>query len=170
MAKKIIDKTITGSVLTITVDGIEGSLTIDASTLNPAITQHAAMHGLSQKIGDAAASKKTPQERWDAMAAVIERFNAATGGDDWNAVRAGGDGGARVTILAEALVRVGTEAGKSIDLDTVVAMLSEATDDQKKALRADPTIKAAMSAIRLERDQEAAAKSENSDLLSAFLG
>lgn len=56
MAKKLL-KTITGSALSIKVgDGEE--LVFNIEELNDNIKAHLAMHGLSQKLGDAAAGKE----------------------------------------------------------------------------------------------------------------
>ena len=97
---RVIQTEIVGDVLTIRMTG-QPTIRVDAGTLSKDIQQQAMMHGLKQKICDAAAaSKGTPAvERHAAMMVVYE----AIAKGDWNAKRA--TGGAGDGLVVEALAR-----------------------------------------------------------------
>jgi hypothetical protein len=57
MGKKL-SKVIEGNIITITEGSTEKKLSFDISKLNADIKAHLSMHGLSQKLGDAAAGKE----------------------------------------------------------------------------------------------------------------
>ena len=97
---RVIQTEISGDILTIRMAG-QPTIRVDAATLDKAIQQQAMMHGLKQKICDAAAaSKGTPEvERHAAMMIVYE----AIARGEWNAKRAAG--GAGDGLVVEALAR-----------------------------------------------------------------
>ena len=130
-------------------DGQE--LTITASGLSPEIYYEAVMHGLKQKIGDAAAIGRNPEtgrsatlaDKRAAMQVVIERLQAGS----WNAER--GEGGAPAGgLLFAALVRM--YAGKKSDED-IRAFLAGKSDKEKAALRKNPRVAAIIEEIKAER-------------------
>ena len=95
-----------GTVLTFTFsDGQE--IVIDAATLTPEIQRDAMMHGLKQKIADAAALSRNPEtgrsagllDKRAAMREVIDRLQAGM----WNKTRDGGSGGGSGGLLFRAL-------------------------------------------------------------------
>ena len=73
-------------------------LIVDAAHLSDDIRRQAMLHGIKQKIGDAAAIARNTttgasasiQDKFDAMAEVVERLTAADGA--WNKTREGGAG------------------------------------------------------------------------------
>ena len=130
-------------------DGQE--LTITASGLLPEIRHEAIMHGLKQKIGDAAAIGRNPEtgrsatlaDKRAAMQVVIERLQAGS----WNAER--GEGGAPAGgLLFAALVRM--YAGKKSEED-LRAFLAGKSDKEKAALRKNPRVAAIIEEIKAER-------------------
>lgn len=130
-------------------DGQE--LTITASGLLPEIHHEAIMHGLKQKIGDAAAIGRNPEtgrsatlaDKRAAMRTVIERLQAG----HWNAER--GEGGAPAGgLLFAALVRL--YAGKKSEED-IRAFLAGKSDKEKAALRKNPRVAAIIEEIKAER-------------------
>lgn len=130
-------------------DGQE--LSITASGLLPEIRHEAVMHGLKQKIGDAAAIGRNPEtgrsatlaDKRAAMRAVIERLQAGS----WNAGR--GEGGAPAGgLLFTALVRM--YAGKKAEED-IHEFLAGKDDKQKAALRKNPRVAEIIEQIKAER-------------------
>ena len=141
------------------------SLAIGLSELTPEVARYAALHGLKQKIGDAAAMKRNTEtgasatlaDKREAMLAVIERLLAG----QWNATREGGTGGA--SLLAAALVRL----QPSKTLADVRAWLETKTDAEVKALSLNPKVAPIIAEIRAER---AGADAVDSDALLGELG
>lgn len=130
-------------------DGSE--LTIFADSLAPEIRHEAMMHGLKQKIGDAAAIGRNPEtgrsatlsDKRAAMRAVVERLQAGA----WNAER--GEGGTPAGgLLLAALVRM--YAGKKSD-DDIRTFLAGKDDKQKAALRKNPRVAEIIEEIKAER-------------------
>jgi hypothetical protein len=85
-----------GNDLTFTVLGA-GAIKLDMGKLNEAILTRAAIHGLKQRISDAAAipcdpetgKPASPEEKFEAMARLVNHY--MTGTADWNLVRAAGE-------------------------------------------------------------------------------
>lgn len=147
MAKKAI-KRFEGDVLIIEVPETGESVSIDLNDLSDDMKLRLVKHGLSQKVGDSYAG--APAEEIAKLAgATIERLKA----DEWGVER--GEGKARTTQLAEALAAA---TGKSVE--ECVAKLDEMEDEQKKALRAHPQIKAELAKIKAQKAAEAAKKAE----------
>ena len=125
-------------------------LRVHPETLNPEIQRAAMLHGLKQKLVDAAAiSRDTATGRAATIAtkydAVKEIFDRITGeAPSWNKPRAGGAGG-QGGLLARAIARY-----KSVPVEAAKAYLDRLTDAQKQALRVDPRIAAIINELRLE--------------------
>lgn len=133
-------------------DGQE--LRIDAGKLTYDIRHEAVMHGLKQKIGDAAAIGRNPEtgrsatlsDKYAAMRAVVERLQSGS----WNAER--GEGGAPAGgLLFAALVRM--YAGKKSEED-IRAFLAGKDDKQKAALRKNPRVAEIIEEIKAERARD----------------
>jgi len=143
---KIITK-IDGTLLTISM-GAE-VLQIDASALTGTMQRHALMHGLKQKICDAAAIGRNPEtgksatdaEKIAAMRTVIARVVAG----EWNSTQRG-TGSAANEILIEALHRV---TGKA--LEQLRAYVAEQKRSTIEALRLNPRIAETIAEIIEER-------------------
>lgn len=143
-----ITATINGMVLTFTGDNGR-ALTLDAQSLSHEVLNAAIMHGLKQKIGDAAAISRNPEtgrsattdDKFDSMTEVFNRLLAG----HWNKPRESGDGGAG-GLLFKALCRVKVDKTPA----EVRAYLDGRTKEEQAALRKVPVIAAAIDAIRAE--------------------
>lgn len=127
-------------------------LHIDA--LNSTIRQYAMMHGLKQKLVDAAAISRNPEtgqpatihDKFRAVKAVYDRLLVG----QWNATREGGGGGSG-GLLFKALCRMYSTKSP----EQITAYLAGKTDVQKTALRKNPKIAAIIEAIRAETGKAA---------------
>lgn len=129
------------TVLTLTFSNGE-QLTLDASTLSPDIQTAAAVHGLKQKLVDAAAIARNVETGAsasveDKIAAVREVFDRITSPQGtWNKVREGtGTASGGNSLLARALMELTGQSKAKIDM-----FLSEKTKEEKAALRASPKV------------------------------
>lgn len=125
-------------------------VTVNLDDLEEAVQRRAALHGLSQKIGDSYSGSETPEAARTVAEAVIEQLVAG----NWNSVSEGSSA-PKVGVLAEALSRA---TGRT--LEEASAVVAGMAEEASKALRAHPSIKAAADAIRAEKSaakaQEAA--------------
>lgn len=125
----------------------------------------AAWHGMSQKVGDAASAKSGD----DAIEACEGMYENITGGV-WVAAK---EGGPRVSLLAEAIVRAKAAEGVERTLEEVQEKL-KADEDLRKGALEIPAIAAHYAAIQAERaakrakDAKAAAKEAGATDLGAF--
>lgn len=125
-------------------------LRIHPESLVPEIQRTALLHGLKQKLVDAAAiSRDTATGRAATIVtkfdAVKEIFDRITGENpSWNKPRAGGTGG-QGGLLARAIARY-----KGVEVSAAKAYLDRLTDAQKQALRVDPRIAAVINELRAE--------------------
>lgn len=148
--KSAIAATIEGGLLTLSfVNGKK--IEVNSRTLDPTIAMHATMHGLKQKLVDAAAiSRNTDtgraasvEDKYQAVLAVFERITDKDA-PSWNAVREGG-AGAGGGLLLRALVQM--YAGKKTK-DQLVEYLETKTAAEKTALRKNPKIAAIIDSMR----------------------
>lgn len=142
---------ITESILRITSP--EGHLIhVNATELSDEIRHAALMHGLKQKIVDAAAISRNPEtgrsatitDKFDAMSEVATRLYAG----EWNKRRESGEGSGTGGLLFAALVRL--YAGRKTD-DEIRAFLATKTDKEQAALRASSRVAPIIQAIKDER-------------------
>lgn len=128
-------------------------LRVHPESLAPEIQRAAMLHGLKQKLVDAAAiSRDTATGRAATIAtkyaAVREIFDRITGAGgeapSWNKPRAGGAGG-QGGLLARAIARY-----KNVPVEAAKAYLDRLTDAQKQALRVDPRIATIINDLRAE--------------------
>ena len=128
-------------------------LRIHPEALTPEIQRMAMLHGLKQKLVDAAAiSRDTTTGRaatiitkFDAVREIFDRITGAGGkAPSWNKSRAGGAGG-QGGLLARAIARY-----KSVPVEAARAYLDRLTDAQKQALRVDPRIATIINDLRAE--------------------
>ena len=126
------------------------TLRLHPESLNPEIQRAAMLHGLKQKLVDAAAiSRDTATGRAATIVtkfdAVREIFDRITGENpSWNKPRAGGTGG-QGGLLARAIARY-----KNVPVEAAKAYLDRLTDAQKQALRVDPRIATIINELRME--------------------
>ena len=128
-------------------------LRVHPESLHPEIQRMAMIHGLKQKLVDAAAiSRDTATGRaatiitkFDAVREIFDRITGAGGkAPSWNKPRAGGAGG-QGGLLARAIARY-----KSVPVEAAKAYLDRLTDAQKQALRVDPRIATIINDLRAE--------------------
>lgn len=128
------------------------NLVLNLSDLSPEMVTQLALHGISQKVGDAYSGVKGNVEEAISLArAIIDRLKTG----EFNAKREGGSASGRVTDLARALSEV---AGKEIS--ECVAKLDEMEKAEKLALRKHPKVAAVLARLAAERAAEAAVEAE----------
>lgn len=153
MATKRENATIAASIVgeTLVLEFSNGqALHLDASQLNSDIAAAATMHGLKQKLVDAAAISRNPdtgrsatvQDKFDAVKAVYDRLLAGS----WNAIREGG--GNAGGLLFRALCRM-YEGRKTSE--QIREYLDAKTDAEKAALRKNPKVAAIIDTLRAEK-------------------
>lgn len=94
-SNSVITHSVAGNVLTFNVIGF-GELKFDTDKVSNECANHAALHGFTQRISDAAAISRdpetgksaTPQEKYDAMAQLIAHYESGT--SEWSRVRSDG--------------------------------------------------------------------------------
>ena len=149
--EKIASKVISEALDGVTVKFMDDSvLDVKLADLSEEMIVHLALHGLSQKLGDAYSGEKDLVVAFGKAKAVAKRLIE----NNWKAVREGGGGG-RITDLAKALAAV---TGR--DLAEVVERIELMDKDEKKNLRAHAQIKVKLAEITAARAAEAAAKAE----------
>ena len=153
MAKSnsVIETVVDGCELTVRVADFE-PIHVDIRTLADDVRAAATLHGLKQKICDAAAISRDPEtghpasarDKYDAMVTVAMRLRAG----EWNAKRGDGTGAGAGAggLLARALVRF---TGKSAA--EIREFLAAKTRAEHAALRANPKIAAIIDELRAER-------------------
>lgn len=130
------------------------TLTMRGDALTSDVQQYAMMHGLKQKLVDAAAISRNPEtgrpatveDKYQAVKTVYDRLLAGA----WNATREGG--GATGGLLLQALVRM--YAGRKTP-DELRAFLADKTDAEKTALRKNPRVAQIIEEIRAETGKAA---------------
>ena len=158
-----ITATIDGTRLTFTGDnGREFS--IRAEELEDTIRTQAMMHGLKQKIGDAAAISRNPEtgrsattdDKFDAMSEVLNRLLSGA----WNKGREAGEGEGAGGLLFRALCRVKADRTP----EQIRAYLNGLDKAQQSALRKVPAVAAAIDEMRAANAKAGGINGE--DLLS----
>jgi len=160
---KIADKSIADDLSGVSIGFVHGeTLTVALDSLSEEIVRRLALHGLSQKLGDAYSGEDDPAAALACSKAVAERL--AEG--DWAKAREGGSGG-RISDLSQALANV---TGQPVEV--CLEKLADMDKDQKSGLRKHPKIAAELARIAAERaakKAEDAVGSEGPDL-AALLG
>jgi len=132
------------------------TLTLRGDALNADIQQYAMMHGLKQKLVDAAAISRNPEngraasidDKFAAVKAVYDRLLDG----QWNATREGGGGGGSGGLLFKALCRMYSNKSP----EQIAAFLAGKTDADKTALRKNPKVAAIIEELRAETGKAAA--------------
>lgn len=138
-------------------------LTLRVSDLSPEIARYALLHGLKQKLVDAAAISRNPEtgqpasidDKFKAVSLVLNRLVKE---QQWNAPREGGGGGG---ILFRALVEL--YEGRRTP-DEIKEFLGSKSDAEKTALRRNSKVAAIIERIRVETGK--AANIDTDELLS----
>ena len=126
-------------------------LTVALAELSPAIILQCTLHGLKQKLVDAAAISRNPDNGRAASVEdkcwAVREVAARLCGGDWNKARDGVGGGNTAGVLLRALVRLydGRKTEKELR-----AFLERKTAAEKAALRKSAKIAPVIEAIKLE--------------------
>lgn len=144
-----------GTVLTLTFsDGRE--LEIDAAKLSEGIRTEGLLHGLKQKLVDAAAIARntdtggsaTLDDKFDAVKVVFDRITDPNG--TWNKGPGESTGGT-AALLVQAIMRLRGKAKGEVE-----DYLKTLSKDQKAALRQNPKVIDAIAAIQREKTRDTA--------------
>lgn len=135
-----------GDMLTL-VFGDGQTLSLQVADLSPTILAQATMHGLKQKLVDAAAISRNPDtgraatvaDKFNAVAEVYNRLLAG----EWNKRR---EGGATGGLLMRALCRLYPDRTR----EQVLSFLAGKSEAEKAALRRNPKVAAIIDEIRAE--------------------
>jgi frataxin-like iron-binding protein CyaY len=144
-----IETTVAGNTLTLSFANGE-VLVVDATQLTPEIVLAATLHGLKQKLCDAAAISRNPETGRsatieDKFAAVREVFDRITSDDGtWNKTREGA-GGNSGGLLFRALCQI--YKGKRTP-EQITEFLAKLNDADKVALRKQPRVKTVIDELR----------------------
>lgn len=142
-------------------------LSITASQLQQPIMEYAIFHGLKQKLVDAAAISRNPEngraasidDKFQAVKAVYDRLLAG----QWNANREGG-GANSGGLLFKALCRMYSTKSP----EQITTYLAGKTDAEKTALRKNPKVARIIEEIRAETGK--AANIDTDELLNELEG
>lgn len=171
MAKKIMDKDYdenTGAFSIKFPDGqtIAGDVEKLGGTAHPdgksvivpfgSIAMQALLHGVNQKIGDAASGAKGDADAaYEQCLTVAEQLFSG----EWNKKREAGEAGTRPSLVVEAVIRAKTKAGQPVDREAIMAKYSgKEGEANRKAALTVPQVKAEYEAMRAEAAQERAKK------------
>lgn len=128
------------------------------SDLSPEIQLHSALHGISQKLGDAYSSSKGIVA--DARAMFDQALDQLKKGE-WRAARGEGESKPRTTELVAAVARI-----KNVAIEDVQKAINEMSEEDIKRVRSNDRVKAVIQIIRAEKAAaklEDLAKDEKSD-------
>lgn len=155
--------------LSISIGGESGKeLEFATSDLSDEIKANLLMHGLSQKLGDSAASVKAklkdglgrePTDE-ELISAVVEAINGSwknLENGDWKASRGEGEAKPRIGEVALAIARL-----RSMDVEEVQRLVAATDKEKVKQWRKHPQIQAEIAKIRQERAAERLAKAGDS--------
>lgn len=147
-----VSATIAGPILTLRFSNGE-QLAVDANALSPDIQQQAMMHGLKQKLIDAAAIARDPEtgrtatidDKFNAVREVYDRITAAEG-STWNKARGNGEsGGNKGGLLVRAMMRLTSKSR-----DAIIEFLDAKTKEELAALRKNPRIAEIIAQLQVE--------------------
>ena len=150
------------TTIKIVVTGV-GELVLDTAKCHPDIIRHAAIHGLTQRIIDAAALERdkttgasaTPEDKFAAMKALVDHYNS--GSAEWG-LRTRADGGASressLTIRALAAVKGKPEAAIREFVDTKAAAMGIKPRELLAKLATNAEVAAKMAELRAANGPE----------------
>ncbi len=150
--KAVIETTIDLTLRTVAFECINGQrVVVAADSLAEGIQLHAMLHGIKQKLIDAAAISRnpetgrsaTPDDKWNALREVFDRITGDA--PTWNKVREGGGGSGG--LLFAALCRLYPAKTP----ETLREFLAGKSPAEQAALRANPKISTIIDQIRAER-------------------
>ena len=151
---KTIDATVNTNTMTLQLMFSNGeAIVIDTGMLTVDICNQALMHGLKQKLVDAAAISRNPDtgrsatvdDKYNAVLEVAERLRAG----QWNKSRGEGSGTSG-GLLFRALCQLYSDKSA----DAIKAFLDKKTTAEKAALRATPKIAAIIDTLRAAKGSD----------------
>jgi hypothetical protein len=158
------------AIMTLTFSDGRG-LTLNANKLKENIRHDALMHGLKQKLVDAAAIGRNPntgrsatiEDKYNAVHEVFDRISREYD-PQWNKGRAAGDGESTGgnSLLLKALCRMSGKSPASMS-----ALLDSKTKEEKAALRTNPKVATIIAEIQAER--LANSEIDSDELLSSIM-
>lgn len=156
---KILPEDVGGKARTVQFHLGNGSkLSLSLDELKPETVEQLALHGLSQKGGDACSGLSKTRDFSGAYAAVQTVLDNLRNGL-WTS-RAGSSTSDLVTVLAEIL---------KIDEEAAQTKVDTATEEQLAAIRKNPQVKAAIAKLQEKRAKEAAKSAPSlGDLLNSI--
>lgn len=156
-------------LLTITVEGQKKPITLVVADLNSDVTTRAMIHGLSQKISDAAALPKnddgtpaSPADKYNAMLAVVERLQSG----EWNKRGDATGETAPSGLIRRAVIEWAVANGRTEE--KAVAFYEAKDRAGQLALRKVPEIATIIERIKSERGAKATVV--DADVLLAEIG
>ncbi len=172
-ANSVITHAMEGDVITFKVKNA-GEVGLDMTKLHEEIVKRAAVHGMIQRISDAAAISRdsetgasaTPKEKLAAMSALIEHYMSGT--EEWRRTGTGEGGGKSLTIEAIAQVKGVTY---EVAEQYVADFAGKKGEEVKKVLaklRNSAAVRAAMDEIRSKR--QGAPKADADEMLDEIGG
>lgn len=153
MARKnaIVAVELTDNVISFNVAGT-GTIDLDVSALADEVTHRAMLHGIIQKVSDAAALGKdaTPSDKFQAMKAVADRLIAG----NWN--KPAGETGAPVQGLIwmayrEVMQSLAAKQKKTVTDEKLRELYDAKSRADQLALRTNPEISKVIERIKSER-------------------
>lgn len=154
---KVLSKDYDAEKSTGSISFIEGGNVLNyvLSDFIPALVIQAALHGLNQKLGDAASGLQG-EEAEDAVMSVFEQLKAG----NWNAAREKGE--ARPSAIAEAVFEFKTQMGKLAEGETLETVVARYAGKEGAKMRATamkrPEVAAIIERKKIERAQAKLAK------------
>lgn len=144
---------------------------VAVSDLAPGIVRHAVLHGLKQKLVDAAAISRNPdtgrsataQDKYEAVREVFDRITDSEN-PAWNKRAGDGSGASTGGLLFRALCRLSPKKTP----EQVRAFLDGASKEEQASMRKNPAVAAMIDRIRAESVKPDVAQAVGS-ALNAFL-
>lgn len=126
--------------------GNDSQIIVDMSTVSPENMYHAAVHGISQRLGDACSAFSKDKEYGKAFE-KMKRIMEVLKTPDWNVEREGGEGKRQdYQDLVAALAKL-----KKTDAEVVQMAVDNASPEKLKAWASNPDVKAEIADIRAKR-------------------
>jgi len=156
---RVITTRIEGSLVTFEVRDA-GNVTLDLSRLSDEVRDRAMVHGMIQRVSDAAAMSRndetgkpaSPEDKLGAMARLVDHYNSGT--HLWAMIREGGGGGNEGGLLGQVLMRAyKAKPGETSDQhrERILAYVKKRTAKERAALLAEPRLAQIAADIRAEQ-------------------
>lgn len=148
-SNSVISREVSGTLVIFRVNGA-GQTVLDLTKLHPNVASHALIHGMCQRVQDAAAiSRDTktgkpadPQTKLEAMAELVDHYNSGTA--EWSLRREGG--GIGRSYLLNALCQLRPEKPR----EEVQSWIKSLSDKERRALENHSDIKPLIDAQRAQ--------------------